>query len=237
MVSPRILSCGCLPHFPVTANSKPKMLFVLVMLVAPLLFLLIGLVAGRFLSFRVNLGEAIVANAITAHFHRPHVLLNNVTFKMGNETSQIDHLLIADTGIFVIETKHYSGWIFGNPNERYWTQVIYRKKSRFLNPIHQNYGHVRAVRSLFNLPENDFIPIVVFAGSAELKTDLGKTALRLPGLISFLSAERPVIFDEKKMAYIVGRIEMKRMRRSLETDEYHLNSVRHRIKLKEYLPR
>jgi hypothetical protein len=31
------------------------------------------------------------------------------------------------------------------------------------------------------------------------------------------------------MAYVVGRIEMKRMRRSLETDEYHLSSVRNRI--------
>jgi hypothetical protein len=43
---------------------------------------------------------------------------------------------------------------------------------------------------------------------------------------------RAPLFDERKMAYITGRIEMKRMRRSLETDEYHLNSVRRRIAAK-----
>jgi len=33
------------------------------------------------------------------------------------------------------------------------------------------------------------------------------------------------------MAYVVGRIEMKRLRRSLETDEYHLNFLRRKLAL------
>ena len=37
------------------------------------------------------------------------------------------------------------------------------------------------------------------------------------------------VLDERQMAYVVGRIEMKRLRRSLETDEYHLNFLRQRI--------
>jgi hypothetical protein len=32
------------------------------------------------------------------------------------------------------------------------------------------------------------------------------------------------------MAYVVGRIEIKRLRRSLETDENHLNYVRRRLR-------
>jgi hypothetical protein len=44
-----------------------------------------------------------------------------------------------------------------------------------------------------------------------------------------LDQERPILLDEKKIAYVVGRIEMKRLRRSLETDEYHLNYVRRLI--------
>jgi hypothetical protein len=194
-----------------------------------LLSLVLGIVIGRFFSFRKNLGEALVANAISTQFQRPHVLLNNVTLQTDIGTAQIDHLVVADTGIFVIETKHYSGWIFGDPNDSHWTQVIYRKKSRFQNPIRQNYGHVRALQSLFTLPDEAFIPVVVFAGDAELKNDLGPTVLRLNKLISYLSDDRPVLFDERKLAYVVGRIEMKRMRRSLETDEYHLSSVRRRI--------
>src|SRR5262245_65100442 len=83
---------------------------------------------------------------------------------MHGQSVQIDHVVVTDTGVFVIETKHYSGWIFGHPNDSHWTQVIYKKKSRFQNPLRQNYGHVKAVQSLFNLPDAAFFPIVVFTG-------------------------------------------------------------------------
>ena len=193
---------------------------------------LLGLVVGRLVLQRRNVGEAMVANTIGLQFLRPHILVNNVTLETANETAQIDHLLIADTGVFIIETKHYKGWIFGSPSAALWTQVIYRYKSTFQNPIRQNYGHVKAVQSLFTLPKEAFVPVVVFTGEAEFKSDLGSGVLRLQELIPYLATNRPVIFDERKMAYIIGRIEMKRMRRSLETDEYHLNLVRRRIQVR-----
>jgi hypothetical protein len=198
-------------------------------LIALLGGMLFGFAAGRSFGFQSDIGEALVADAICTCFRRPHVLLNNVTLPTQEGTTQIDHVLVADTGIFVIETKRYSGWIFGHPNDPQWTQVIYRKKSRFQNPNRQNYGHVKALQALFALPPDAFFPLVVFTGDAEFKTDLGPAVLKLPDLIAHLSAERPVLFDERKMAYVVGRIEMTRLRRSVETDEYHLNSVRQRI--------
>jgi hypothetical protein len=70
---------------------------------------------------------------------------------------------------------------------------------------------------------------VVFTGAAEFKSELCPNVLHLAELISFLTADRPAIFDERKMTYIVGRIEMKRERCSLETDEYHINHVRDRM--------
>jgi len=193
--------------------------------------LMFGLMIGAGVSqfrFRKNLGEALLAATIDKYFFRPHLLLNNVTLATPEGTTQIDHVLVADTGIFVIETKHYSGWIFGDPQERQWTQVIYRKKSRFQNPLHQNYGHIKALQSLFDLPAEHFHSVVVFTADAEFKTELGPNVLRLGNLIPFLTAERPALFDERKMTYIIGRIEMKRERRSVETDEYHINHLRNR---------
>jgi hypothetical protein len=193
--------------------------------------LMFGLTIGAGVSqfrFRKNLGEALLAATIDKHFSRPHLLLNNVTLATPEGTTQIDHVLVADTGIFVIETKHYSGWIFGDPQERQWTQAIYRKKSRFQNPLHQNYGHIKALQSLFDLPAQHFHSVVVFTADAEFKTELGPNVLRLGNLIPFLTAERPALFDERKMTYIIGRIEMKRERRSVETDEYHINHLRNR---------
>ena len=253
MASPRILSCGDFrgTSFQGSKNAKrlthPTWVYLLglrgmgafnrrvtALLLAPIMLLtfVAGLIVGRWFLFRLNAGEARLANTIAAGLCEPHVLLNNVTLQIGNETTQIDHVLVMETGIFVIETKHYSGWIFGRPQDAYWTQVIYRRKSRFQNPIRQNHGHLRALQTLFTLPNENFFPVVVFTGDAEFKTELGPGVLKLAQLIPSLSLERPHIFDERMMTYIVGRIEMKRLRRSLETDEYHLNSVRRRLAFK-----
>jgi hypothetical protein len=113
--------------------------------------LVIGFAAGHQRLLRSSMGEALVANTITLHFTRPHVLLNNVTLPTESGTTQIDHVLVADTGLFVIETKHYQGWIFGGANQNEWTQVFFKKKSRFQNPVRQNYGHLKTLQSLFYL--------------------------------------------------------------------------------------
>ena len=81
----------------------------------------------------------------------------------------------------------------------------------------------------FDLPAENFHSVVVFTADADFKTDLGPNVLRLAGLIPFLTTERPILYDERKMTYIIGRIEMKRERRSLENDEYHINHVRSRL--------
>lgn len=41
-----------------------------------------------------------------------------------DETSEIDVLMITDSGIYVFESKNYSGWIFGSEKSRSWTQTL-----------------------------------------------------------------------------------------------------------------
>ena len=190
--------------------------------------LLIGFAAGRFLLLNRNEGEALVASTLS-QLSVPHVLINNVTLPLEQGTTQIDHLLVTESGVFVIETKHYRGWIFGRPKDDYWMQTIYHKKSRFRNPLLQNYGHVKTVQALFKLPESAFIGVVVFTGDADFKSELGPQVLQLNQVLDFVAQPREKALDERQMAYVVGRIEMKRLRRSLETDEYHLNYVRKKI--------
>jgi hypothetical protein len=187
-----------------------------------------GILAKEQFTVGKNIGEARVVTEIETQFSRPHILLNNVTLPTENGTTQIDHILIADTGIFVIETKHYKGWIYGNPNDATWTQVVFNLKSRFQNPLRQNYGHLKTLQTLFSLPEDNFFSIVVFSGEAEFKSFLGDNVFKLGELSGYLAEKRAVIFDDRKMAYVVGRIEMKRLRRSIETDEYHVNLLRER---------
>jgi restriction system protein len=190
--------------------------------------LVIGAMAGRKLLLKQNMGEALVANTLEK-LHCLHVLINNVTLPTESGTTQIDHVLITEAGVFIIETKHYTGWILGNPRDEKWTQVIYRTKNQFQNPLRQNYCHVKTVQALFKLPESAFIGVVVFTWNAEFRTDLGPNTILLDQLLGFIEQRREKILDERQMAYVVGRIEMKRLGRSTETDEYHVNYVRNKI--------
>ena len=100
--------------------------------------------------------------------------LFNTYLPMGNnKTTEIDLILLYPFGIFVIESKNYSGWIFGNENDKYWTQVLSTgkgksEKKHFYNPVAQNKGHIRQLRKY--IPER--IPIysmIVFSERCELK--------------------------------------------------------------------
>ena len=100
-------------------------------------------------------------------------LIYDVTIPNGRgSTTQIDHIILSVYGIFVIETKNYSGWIFGSQKSAQWTQVVYKEKNRFMNPLRQNYGHISALSSLLGIPKSKFHNIVCFTGSAEFKTPI-----------------------------------------------------------------
>lgn len=85
--------------------------------------------------------------------------------------TQLDHVVISNYGIFCIETKSYKGWIFGNANDKYWTQVIYKHKERFYNPLRQNYAHTKAVEELIKskYPKAQILSFVVFTIAGKLK--------------------------------------------------------------------
>jgi len=63
--------------------------------------------ADRQMLLRASMGEALVANAITSYFTRPHVLLNNVTLPTDSGTTQSDHVLVADMASFPFQR---CGW-------------------------------------------------------------------------------------------------------------------------------
>ena len=69
-------------------------------------------------------------------------ILTNLYIPTEDGTTEIDLVYITNSGIYVIESKNYSGWIYGSYKSREWTQNIYGKKYKFLNPIWQNKKHI-----------------------------------------------------------------------------------------------
>ena len=109
--------------------------------------------------------------------------------KPNGEYTQVDVAVATKAGIIVFEVKDYSGWIFGNEHQKYWTQILAygKEKHRFYNPVMQNAGHIQAIRHC--LPQNPGIPIysvIVFFGNCKFKNitcNADKTFIIYPNYI------------------------------------------------------
>ena len=71
------------------------------------------------------------------------------------KTTEIDLLLIHETGIYVYEIKHYKGTIYGNDEGEIWTQYFRTAKNNtFKNPVLQNAYHIAAIKK--NLSKHSY---------------------------------------------------------------------------------
>ena len=80
-------------------------------------------------------------------------LFNTYIPKENGETTEIDVIMLCTKGLFVFESKNYSGWIFGNENQKNWYQTLpagrgKSHKESFFNPIIQNRSHIKHLKTL-----------------------------------------------------------------------------------------
>jgi len=144
------------------------------------------------------LGEKLVAGGLWLGLNkRAYRRFNDVVLRAPDGTTQIDHVVISIYGIFVIETKNMQGWIFGDAYQDNWTQTIYRHKSRFQNPLRQNYRHTQCLADFLELDHNLFHPVIMFIGDCELKTGVPPNVMTC-GLIPYLrSIMTPILTQEQ----------------------------------------
>ncbi len=65
-------------------------------------------VKGKIGELRVKLSAKFLLNA------SEYRAINNITIPTPDGTTQIDHIFVSRYGIFVVETKNFAGWIFGD---------------------------------------------------------------------------------------------------------------------------
>ena len=151
---------------------------------------------------RGKIGEAFVARRLRALPEEIYKVLHNIILPtVDGITTQIDHIVVSRFGIFVIETKNYGGWIFGDEKQAQWTQCCGRgrnaKKSRFQNPLRQNWRHICTLADLLQVPQEAFHSVIAFCGSGELKTEMPANVLYSARLARYIrSFEQPILNDE-----------------------------------------
>ncbi len=134
-------------------------LLVIIFLLGVLKYLVLPILKGKF-------GEALVKLMIGKEKEGVQYVINNVTISVGGKSSQIDHVVVNDRGITCIETKNYSGRIYGEENQQQWTQVLAygKSKHRLYNPLKQNWTHVKRLEEVLG-KDYPFHSLVVFVQS------------------------------------------------------------------------
>lgn len=98
------------------------------------------------------------------------LLFNTYIPKPDGTTSEVDVIIISKCGIFVVESKNYSGWIFGDKYKKMWMQILRGgSKNQFYNPIWQNHSHCKYLKELLNIDESCLTSYIVFSDRCEFK--------------------------------------------------------------------
>lgn len=118
-----------------------------------------------------NNGEFLTFNKLEKLDGYHKIMTNLYIPKKDGSTTEIDLLMITETGIYVFESKNYSGWIFGNEKYKNWTQTFPNGyKNKFFNPIWQNKGHITALNAVLGVEKDTLCQsYIVFSERCTLK--------------------------------------------------------------------
>lgn len=158
--------------------------------------------------------------------HKKYRIIKNVTIASRDGTTQIDHIIVSRYGIFVIETKNMKGWIYGSESQRQWIQVIYGKKTRFMNPLHQNYGHIKALSDLLDVDEDHLHSIIAFVGNHTFKTPMPSNVKSGLGCFDYIKSRQQHVFDQEEVEEFIQAIRTNRKIPSRATERAHIAHVK-----------
>lgn len=179
-------------------------------------------------------GEGLVDLLLRSLPEEQYSFVHSVLLENEKGTSQIDQIVVSQYGIFVIETKNYTGWIGGKENASTWVQIIHNTKHRFNNPIHQNYGHIKALQSILpDVPETAYFSIVTFPGDCTLKATAVNSAVGYYGdVVPYIKAHTEVLIDPSAIPRIMEIIDAHNIN-SISSRREHNQEVRDRTARKK----
>ncbi|MBK8202608.1 MAG: NERD domain-containing protein [Bdellovibrionales bacterium] len=160
---------------------------------------------------------------------------HNLIIPASNGTTQIDHILVSQYGIFIVETKNKGGWIFGSEDQAKWTQSFFGKKYSFQNPLRQTYRQKKVLAEFLHVHESYIHSVIYFVGDCKFKTPLPSNVIN-SGLGSYIKQFREQVLPENELNRIVTKLEQHISESTLSTSD-HVRSLRERHKLKHCLPK
>jgi len=115
-------------------------------------------------------GERHIYRELKRHFPAEQIFRNVYLMKEDNRYTEIDMILVTQKGVFVLESKNYSGWVFASEdNERWFQRFKNGTIFPFLSPIIQNDIHIDSLKyNLFKYNSLPYFSIIVFGDRCHL---------------------------------------------------------------------
>lgn len=183
-------------------------------------------------KYKGDIGELAVAVMLKDLDEEKYRIIHNIKLKNtggSTSTTQIDHIVISTYGIFVIETKGYKGKIYGKEKSRTWSQYLSNQKNNFMNPIFQNYAHIRAIEDILNdtYPDMIYYSIVAFSGEANIDS-IEVTKAKVCKIRYVSEAIKDLSIEE-----VIGKEDIGRIIEILEKNKSHQTDFAHTREIKE----
>ncbi len=156
-------------------------------------------------------------------------VLNDLYLKTKYGTTQIDHVVVSKYGIFVIETKYYSGKIYGSEYAEYWTQYLPNVQNKLYNPIKQNLTHIKVLAKLIEIETLVYpVSIIAIKNSTTIKVNSQTPVIKISNLGNEIKKYNTVVLSQKQVNAVYNIIKKNNI---LDPE---IRKV-HSIKVKEYV--
>lgn len=191
-----------------------------------------------------KLGEQRIANMLETSIDKK-VLRNIYVPKSQGGTTEVDLVYITPKGLFVIESKNYAGYIFGNDTSKNWTVTLNAgkkvEKIHFYNPIWQNNTHIKCIKEYLG-KDIPCYSLVVFSNRGDLKSiNVSKENTyviynhRVNRTINSISKNTPDVLSLTDIEEIYTALS-KLTDASREVKEMHINDINERLNNTDICP-
>jgi hypothetical protein len=173
-------------------------------------------------EFKGFQGEQIIIDLLYRFLDRgKYHFFNDLILPEKEGTTQIDHLIVSEYGIFIIETKNMKGLIFGNPSQKFWTQWLTNGKYPFQNPFRQNYKHKKCLEGLLKIESDVYFEAVVFIEGANFPKGQPDRVFYPKEFIQFVKSQTKKVLLDNEIDMVLSVIDASRLEPSFETDKRH----------------
>ena len=153
---------------------------------------------GVFAEYKLNRSLRWRLSKEYQHFRKLRLTNDN------NESTVIDHLVLSPYGIFVIAVRSDRGRIGGSETAANWSRHYFGATKQLMNPLHQNFKNVEAVKHLLQLQGTDTVQavhsVIAFNRVAQFASSMPANVMFVDATAAYIKQFTEVVLTEEQVS-------------------------------------